>query len=58
MICPHCKKPISKLVTPEDKALIFRLHKKGYSCRDISAMLENRVSFSSVSRILKKQEEK
>lgn len=51
MICPHCKKPISRTITNKQKQEIKRLRKKGYSLRDIEKLTH--VSFSSVSRLLK-----
>lgn len=53
MICPHCGKAISKMISDEDKKLIMELHKDGFASRDIAAKLGNRVSFSSAARIIR-----
>lgn len=51
MLCPHCNKPIKKGITKDQKSKVFKLHKEGYSTRDIFRLTG--VSPSSVSRILK-----
>jgi hypothetical protein len=56
MICPHCKKPIDRGIQSSDIKRMFELRKLGYSLRDIAMLLENRVSFSSVCRLLKKND--
>lgn len=55
MICPHCKKPVSRTISEADKAKAKQLLQAGYSMRDISVLLEGRISFSSVSRLMQKQ---
>ncbi len=57
MICPHCKKPIVKNVTKEQKKRIIELGKQGFSCRDIESLMERAVSYSTVARILNKSKD-
>ncbi len=50
MLCPHCKKPITFKVSEKQRAEIFKLHKKGWSLRDIQYKIG--VSFSTCGRII------
>lgn len=54
MICPNCKKPLPKSVPEKVKKEALILSAQGYSCRDIQTMLGGAISFSSVSRLVKK----
>lgn len=59
MICPHCKKAFIRGANDESVIRILELRAEGYSLRDIEKALfaEGKlVSFSTISRILKKQE--
>lgn len=53
MICPNCKHPVRMEIDPEKKKKIRALYKKGYSCRDIAALLL--VSASTVSRLMRQK---
>jgi transposase-like protein len=53
MICPHCGKPLEKKIDDKIKKQAIALYKQGYSMRDIERKLEFRISFSSVSRLVK-----
>lgn len=50
MICPHCKKPIQKTKDAALKKRVFALHRMGYSARDIEALVERTVSFSTAAK--------
>lgn len=51
MICPHCKGPINYIKHTTDlKKSVLKLHKEGFSARDIEAKLERAVSFSTAAR--------
>lgn len=54
MICPHCKKPIERTISKSVKKEALKLHKRGYSTRGIQMILGNKISFSSVARLIKK----
>lgn len=56
MICPHCHKPISRNVSKEAKSMILKLHKEGYSLRDIESLIKTngeQISFSTIGRFLR-----
>lgn len=57
MICPHCKKAIqpTKKVDSKTRDKVLELSKQGYSSRDIQGLLEGKISFVTVSRIIKKE---
>lgn len=60
MICPHCKKPIPRgkygTIPKEVKAKALKLHKEGYSVRDIEMLLDRKISYPSVQRLIKESE--
>ncbi len=56
MICPHCKKAISRQITTAQKKKVLAFHAEGFSSRDIQA--KTGVSFSSVCRIVRQVEER
>ncbi len=55
MICPHCGKPISRKnkITESLEKKILKLHKEGYSVRDIEYKLKRAVSHSTIHRVVK-----
>ncbi len=60
MICPHCKKPITRGLRAGKKALqkakAFRA--KGYSLRDIEKLLSEdgiQISYSHLSRVFRNE---
>lgn len=53
MICPHWGNTFKTAITDKQIKQIFSLHKKGYSCRDIAAVVG--CSFASVSRLLREE---
>lgn len=51
MICPFCNKPITLKVSDKQKAEVIKLHKQGYSLRDIQHLTG--VSYSTAGRIIR-----
>ena len=58
MMCPHCKKPISKRHgnSQKVKSRVLELSDQGYSCRDIEALLNREIGHSTVAKIIRDEQ--
>lgn len=59
MICPHCGKAIpspTKRIDERTRVEVMKLHRHGFSARDIQHMLG--ISFSSAARIVREAKDK
>ena len=50
MICPHCEKPIRLEKSEETKKEALSLLSKGYSTRDVEALMKRAASYSTIAR--------
>jgi len=58
MICPHCKKPIHKGDNKALKKEVLAWSAKGYSARDIEALTQRQVSFSTAAKWVREAKSK
>lgn len=56
MICPHCGKAFPKRLPKALRTRALSLVKEGYSLRDVQDILKGSVSFSTISRWVRKKE--
>lgn len=49
---PSCGQRIDNKISPELKMVVIKLYGDGYSCREIQKMLNDKISFSSISRLI------